>query len=255
MRSTTISIPSPCTQSWANMTPTTGGRHCSSCQETVADFTTMTDSEVIAFLRQYPSISCGQFRESQLSRPLLAAAQPVASWRRWLGATMAVLGIGSLLAPKVQAQAPSGQTSYNSGPAPISATEQAAGSRPEATPALASAPATRKKEKAALRAAAAGPDSIVISGVVHNRWGLRQAGARVHLSPSPSKPILTDEQGHFQLIVPRNYFIEGSTLIARYSNYDKKQYLITRLDADPNRTRPYRIHLKKQERIAGGKFR
>ena len=179
---------------------------------------------------------------------------------------MTVLGVGSLLAPKAQAQAPAGYTSYAGGPAPISATEQATGSRQEETCDLVSTPAARKPaarniDKDALRAATAGPDSIVMSGVVYNRWGLRQAGARVHLSPSPSKPVLTDEHGHFQLIVPKSYFITSkdyftkSMLLARYSNYDKDQYLITRVDADPKRTSPYHIHLKQQQRILGGKFR
>lgn len=72
MRHTTITIASPCAERWAAMTPTANGRHCASCQETVADFTRMTDAEVVAFLRRYPSVSCGRFRAGQMNRVLLS---------------------------------------------------------------------------------------------------------------------------------------------------------------------------------------
>jgi hypothetical protein len=259
MRSATISIPRPCTQSWANMTPNTAGRHCAACQETVADFTQMTDSEVVTFLKQYPSISCGQFRVSQLSRPLLAAAQPVTGWRRWWGATMTVLGVGSLLAPKAQAQA--GYTSYAGGPAPISTSEQAAGSNQGATPHLASTPAAHKTDKAALRAATAGPDSLVISGVVRNHWGFRQAGARVRVRVNGSSATVTttDEKGGFVLSVLRATLAEDATIrvMAAPTSKDVRYdyYLRADIPLDTTRTQPYTIRLKKHEYVRGGKFR
>ena len=254
MRNATISIPQPCTQSWAGMIPNTAGRHCAACQETVADFTQMADSEVVAFLSQYPTISCGLFRESQLNRSLLAAAQPVTGWRRWLGAMVALLGIGSLLAPKAQAQA--GQSSYAGGPEPFSTTNHAGVQSEKATSTEAGkSKAARAAGRTSAKPLQAAPDHVLIQGVVRNRWGLRQAGARVHLSPHPSAPILTDERGRFQLLVLENTIHEGSTLLVRYSNYDKDQYLMTRVPFDSARVRPYHIRLKKQQRVVGGKFR
>lgn len=241
MRSATISIPSPCSQSWASMTPTTGGRHCSSCQETVADFTTMTDSEVIAFLRQYPSISCGRFRENQLSRPLLAAAQPVTGWRRWLGTTVALLGMGSLLAPKAQGQGQGqdGRSSYAGGPEPIVATDQiTTGEAPKGVSSLAPI-----------------PDSVLlVKGVVRNRWGLRQSEARVRISLHSTT---TDEQGRFELLIPRTNLPANLQLVVSYWNAEHGSRLFIRVPVDMTRTQPYTIYLKKQERILMGspKFR
>ena len=103
MHHTTIDLPVACHESWAAMMPDGIGRNCVKYQETGVDFTRMTDTEVVTFLRKNPTISCGRFRDSQLKRQLLAAAQPVGRWRRWLEATIALLGLGSLAAPKALA--------------------------------------------------------------------------------------------------------------------------------------------------------
>ena len=65
-----IQIPEPCPQSWDEMTPENGGRHCISCAKTVVDFTRMTDTQIQEALRA-PSISCGRFRDDQLNRKLI----------------------------------------------------------------------------------------------------------------------------------------------------------------------------------------
>lgn len=103
MPPTTIHQPATCTENWEVMTPTDVGRHCASCQTQVVDFTRMTDGEVVAFLSQYsPERRCGRFREDQVGRPLRAAAQPVAGWRRW--AVALVLLLGSMSGLKARAQ-------------------------------------------------------------------------------------------------------------------------------------------------------
>lgn len=103
MRSTTINQPATCAESWDAMTPTDVGRHCASCQTQVVDFTRMTDGEVVAFLSQYsPERRCGLFREDQVGRPLLAAAQPMTGWRRWV-VTLALL-LWSVVGMKARAQ-------------------------------------------------------------------------------------------------------------------------------------------------------
>jgi hypothetical protein len=33
-----LSIPAPCEQSWNDMQPALGGRHCNSCSKTIVDF-------------------------------------------------------------------------------------------------------------------------------------------------------------------------------------------------------------------------
>jgi hypothetical protein len=74
--SLTLDIPHPCTQSWNEMSPVDGGRHCLHCQKTVIDFTSMTDQEILTLLSKQKNNLCGKFREEQLSRTLIADTQP-----------------------------------------------------------------------------------------------------------------------------------------------------------------------------------
>lgn len=74
--SLTLNIPHPCTQSWNEMSPVDGGRHCLHCQKTVIDFTSMTDKEILTLLSKQKNNLCGNFREEQLNRTLIADTQP-----------------------------------------------------------------------------------------------------------------------------------------------------------------------------------
>ncbi|RSK46554.1 carboxypeptidase-like regulatory domain-containing protein [Hymenobacter perfusus] len=111
----TVTIPQPCHESWAAMTPAAQGRHCAACDKVVVDFTRLTDAEVVAYLSQTNGRSCGRFRAEQLSRPLRVTADAPVS-RRWLAAALAVLGLGvagpagaqtKSTAPQEQRQLPS----------------------------------------------------------------------------------------------------------------------------------------------------
>ncbi|MFM2193122.1 MAG: hypothetical protein RLZZ118_2079 [Bacteroidota bacterium] len=65
-----ISIPNPCSENWNAMLPEYDGRFCNKCQHTVVDFSGMSDSEVIAYIKKNPFIACGNFRIEQVNRPL-----------------------------------------------------------------------------------------------------------------------------------------------------------------------------------------
>jgi len=242
-------MPKACHESWAAMTPDGAGRHCAKCQETVVDFTRMSDAEIAAFLQKYPAASCGRFRESQLNRPLLAAAQPVGGWRRWLGATVALLGLSSLAAPKVLAQSAAsaywgGPVWAGSGTVPSSEKQPAASSQPEDAPKLTSSLNT---------------DSLEVRGIVHDRLGFRLAGARakVRIGGTVIEASTTDEHGTFRMVVPKSALADGATIrvmsAPRSESYDF--YLLAEIPLETARIKPYHIHLKKHERIRGGKFR
>jgi len=75
------------------MTPTANGRHCSSCQHEVVDFSRMTEAQVKTWLaRPVVGNLCGFFRVGQFAPPA------VPRWRRWLVAAVALLGLRPLLA-------------------------------------------------------------------------------------------------------------------------------------------------------------
>lgn len=65
-----LSIPEPCIQDWEQMTPEAQGRHCAMCNRVIQDYTSLTDTELIA-LMQAGSLHCGRFRKNQLDRSIL----------------------------------------------------------------------------------------------------------------------------------------------------------------------------------------
>ena len=112
-----LTIPQPCQQSWAAMTPTAAGRHCAACQTTVVDFTLKTDAEILAYLAGAATgRTCGRFAAGQLDRPLQRAelAAPT-RWRAWLAAAVAVWGLREGISLRGNAQAPTEQRQTTSG--------------------------------------------------------------------------------------------------------------------------------------------
>lgn len=195
------------------MTPTEVGRHCAACQTQVVDFTHMTDGEVVAFLRQYqPARRCGRFREDQVGRQLLAA-RPVAGWRRWAGA--AVLLLGSVVGMKARAQ----------------------GAKP-GTNARAMQPIATSTTYSGV------PDSLfLVQGVVRDRWGFRQQGARVSIGKFADS---TDARGRFTVTIPRREIdVAHHIRVIYWKPRYGRNHLGNRLVFDPARTRPYHIRMRK----------
>ncbi|MGV3613010.1 MAG: hypothetical protein ACO1N0_18765 [Fluviicola sp.] len=64
-----IAIENPCSQSWDAMQVDSVGRFCQSCQKSVIDFTTQSDEEIKAFLKERSGEElCGRFYNHQLHR-------------------------------------------------------------------------------------------------------------------------------------------------------------------------------------------
>jgi hypothetical protein len=66
-----LSIPTPCTENWENMNPNERGRHCTSCNKTVIDFSLFTDKQLIEFLNRTTGKICGHISSRQLNRELV----------------------------------------------------------------------------------------------------------------------------------------------------------------------------------------
>ena len=64
-----VTIPKPCHENWATMTPEEKGRFCQICSKSVRDFTNASDQEIIDDLSQNSNI-CANFRVDQLDRNL-----------------------------------------------------------------------------------------------------------------------------------------------------------------------------------------
>ncbi|WP_426060569.1 hypothetical protein [Hymenobacter sp. B1770] len=71
-----ISIPQPCAQPWAAMSPTANGRHCAACATEVVDFTHLSDMEIMAYLaRQGSRRVCALARVPRLAVSNFACVQ------------------------------------------------------------------------------------------------------------------------------------------------------------------------------------
>ncbi|MEL1243070.1 carboxypeptidase-like regulatory domain-containing protein [Flavobacterium sp. DGU11] len=97
-----ISIPTPCHENWANMSPTDKGRFCASCQKTVRDFTQASDREIVEALKTGIH-ACGRFRASQLGRDLVIPKEKSKFWAAASAAAISLLVLGT---NEVSAQTP-----------------------------------------------------------------------------------------------------------------------------------------------------
>ncbi|MEM6377089.1 MAG: carboxypeptidase-like regulatory domain-containing protein [Bacteroidota bacterium] len=69
MKKLAISIPKPCHESWANMTPTERGRFCDQCTKEVTDYSQLSDVELFKAIKANPN-GCGRFKISQIETPI-----------------------------------------------------------------------------------------------------------------------------------------------------------------------------------------
>ena len=97
-----ISIPTPCHENWAEMTPADKGRFCASCQKNVIDFTKASDREIANIFRQQGNV-CGRFRNDQLNRDLII---PKEKSSLWAAASAAIISFITLGSHEVLAQEP-----------------------------------------------------------------------------------------------------------------------------------------------------
>jgi len=65
-----FSIPTPCHADWNEMTLGEKGRHCSFCEKTVVDFSSMDTSEILGWFQQSKNKknNCGRFSKEQLDK-------------------------------------------------------------------------------------------------------------------------------------------------------------------------------------------
>ncbi|WP_201982672.1 carboxypeptidase-like regulatory domain-containing protein [Hymenobacter rubidus] len=162
-----ISIPQPCSVSWAAMAPAAAGRHCATCATEVVDFTRLSEAEILAFLaRQGGRPVCANAFATQL------APVPASRWRRWLVAGLALLGWHPL--------------------------SSCATKPPQAPP-------TQATASAATDANAPEAQHIIIRGqVLDGANGTPVAGVRVLINDTEFGTT-TDEKGSFELTMARTW--------------------------------------------------
>jgi hypothetical protein len=88
-----IHLPAPCHENWDKMIPVEGGRHCSSCNKLIRDFTNHSQEEIVSLISSSATITCGRFRADQVTD-----GQTYGGWKyffKWKSA-VSVLLAGSM---------------------------------------------------------------------------------------------------------------------------------------------------------------
>lgn len=70
-----LSIPTPCQENWDNMNSIGDSKFCSRCKKNLIDFSTMSDIELLAVIKNGGGELCGRFEETQLNRLLKEPAK------------------------------------------------------------------------------------------------------------------------------------------------------------------------------------
>lgn len=89
-----ISIPNPCHENWANMSPSEKGRFCGSCQKQVFDFTKASDGQIAESYKTEKKL-CGRFLVTQLDRDLVEPKQKSSIWAAASAAVISFFVLGS----------------------------------------------------------------------------------------------------------------------------------------------------------------
>jgi hypothetical protein len=99
-----ISIPEPCHEDWAKMTPKEKGRHCAVCEKVVVDFSKFTDKEIYHYLNENKGAkTCGRFGSNQLDKPIYEKEIKANNWSVFKYAASLFVGLGTVLSSKAQA--------------------------------------------------------------------------------------------------------------------------------------------------------
>ena len=88
---THLHIATPCNEDWSKMTPTQQGKFCDSCAKEVTDFTSMTDQQVLNYLKVTNNNICGRIHEDQLQRALRNTETTKKKGWQWAVASVASL--------------------------------------------------------------------------------------------------------------------------------------------------------------------
>ncbi|SDG44017.1 carboxypeptidase-like regulatory domain-containing protein [Chitinophaga filiformis] len=190
-----ISIPTPCHESWQNMTPADKGRFCQSCQKIVTDFSGMSDQQIISYLKTRQGNVCGRFDTEQLNREI---SMPANTRKQPFAPIAAIVAALTIAIPSVQGKSKAEKIQLV--PDRLNATLQ----RIDTLPYI---------------------KGIVIDIDGTDKYNLY--GAAIRLKGQDIYSI-TDTSGKFELKIPGNYKEETLTLEIHLFGYHTKEFVVSR---------------------------
>ncbi len=180
-----LSVQSPCHEKWSDMSPTTTGAFCQSCQTEVVDFSRMSDRELIDYLSRHKT-SCGRFRADQVDTPLTVPVVDNGAFR-WRAL---LLGLLPVLAWRTLPAATPTPTLTDQGPAP-----------------------TAIKKDTTAKPTASVPDVVLVCGQVRDYAAQPVARAEVAVhypaGGQTGNGTRTDTAGYFELRLTKEEFAYG----------------------------------------------
>ncbi len=67
-----LNIDKPCSENWNDMLPGNRGKFCQQCSKTVVDFSTMSDKQIVDYLKKGEKNICARVDNSQMRRAIIA---------------------------------------------------------------------------------------------------------------------------------------------------------------------------------------
>lgn len=108
-----ITIPEPCHENWNKMTSTQKGRHCTSCEKEVTDYTKMNDEQLVKTLTKQPE-GCGRFKKSQLDREVKLERKSTQALAPYAASLLIPISFLGSLQNKANAQENKTEKTFNS---------------------------------------------------------------------------------------------------------------------------------------------
>ena len=229
-----LEIPTPCQENWDAMSASEKGRFCGSCQQTVMDFSILTDYEIAQFFKKPSTGSiCGRFNVEQLQRDIPIPAKRLP----WLKYFFQIILPAFLGTASARAQGKVIQKEISS--KKVSATFNQELSSSKKQPGIAidlddTINTSPKKDSMDPNKLKPSPRAILgaiafvfeipdtLKGTVFDESGSAMFGATVILKDA-HYGVLTDEKGHFTL---RRNDTSAKTLVARAAGYETAEFIV-----------------------------
>lgn len=202
-------IEHPCDQSWEEMIPTQGGKHCIHCSKTVIDFTSLSDGEILKIVQNAKTGICGRLREDQHNRTLIVEKQASSLRLTFSKIAASLLLIGASETAGAQVRKYETRAATVTTPTKEKATAK---------------PVVKKKLNS--------PTKKIIRGQVRDSLSNSVVPSATVFLKGANISVQTDKDGHFQLVVPGKLLKNNLTLIVAAEWYINRAFLISKEEFD-----------------------
>ncbi len=208
----TITIPEPCHEDWAKMTPTQKGKHCAVCEKEVIDFTKATDEQLYKTAANGGNL-CGRFTKKQLDRPIQLQRKQGKSWANYAASLLIPAAI--LSTQEITAQGTTPTTEQTDGNYTSLGISSLSRKRTNEIHDHRKSEALKQKKSDTIKKS----NSRVITGVISEEAG-PLPGASI-LIKGTATGTQTDFDGNYELTVS-----EGDILVVSYIGFEDIEVIV-----------------------------